>query len=302
MSNKVTFGLEQVHIAFQGVSQVESIEVLTGCSTDGEITVQVTSAAVTGSPVSVIVPLSTESHSTAAKVASAVANVLNNNTAISAAFRAVITGAVIKLIAKVAAVNDATLAIAVTPGSTGVTVGSSTNVTAGTTGWGVPIHVPGAVKLAPKAEGGSSTKYADNGPYFVVTTNNGYTGELEMVLVPDVILAEMLGWPIDDNGALIEVANAIPKHFALLGQVEGDQRNRRFVYYDMQVSRPEKEHETKGESLEVADDVLSFIIAPIDLEIGAETKPTVKSVLELSDTNSAAYNAFFNSVYVPLVA
>jgi len=302
MGNKVTYGLEQVYIAFQGVAQVESIEVLTGCGTDGEITVQVTSAAVTGSPVSAIVPLSTESHSTAAKVASAVANVLNNNSAISAAFRAVTLGATIKLIAKVAAANDATLSIAFTPGSTGVTVGSSTNVTAGTTGWGTPVAIPGAVSFAPKPEGESSTKYADNGPYFVITSNNGYTGDLTMVLVPDTILAEMLGWDIDSNGALIEVADAIPKHFALMGQVQGDSKNRRFVYYDTQVSRPEKEHATKNEKLEAADDVLSFIISPMDLEIGGETKSVVKSVLELSDTNATAYNSFFNSVYVPVAA
>lgn len=300
MDNKVTYGLEQVHIAFQGVTQVESIAVLTGCGTDGEITVQVTSAAVTGSPVSVIVPLSTESHSTAAKVASAVANVLNNNAAISAAFRAVISGATLKLIAKVAAANDATLAIAFTPGSTGVTVGSSTNVTAGTTGWGVPTALSGAVGFAPEPEGETVIKYADNGAYFVVSTNNGYAGDLTLVLVPDPILAEMLGWDIDDNGALIEVADAIPKNFALMGQIQGDAKNRRFVYYDTQVSRPKKEHKTKEEKFETADDVLSFVITPIDLEIGGETKPIVKSVMELNDTNATAYNSFFNSVYVPV--
>lgn len=298
MSNKVTFGLEQVHTAFKGISQVESIEVTAACTTDGEITVQVTSAAVTGSPVSVVVPLASETHTTAAKVASAIVNALNNNAAISAAFTVSVVGAVIYLTAKVVAANDATLEIAVTPASTGVTVGASTAVTAGATGWGVPTAIPGAVRFTPSAQGQESTFYADNNLYYTATSNNGYTAELEMALVPDVVLAEMLGWLIDDNGTLIEVSDATPKHFALMGQVEGDEKNRRFVYYDCLASRPGKENKTKGESVEVATDVLNLTIAPIEID----SRKVVKGTMELSASNATAYNAFFDSVYVPVVS
>lgn len=300
--NKITFGLENVHIAILGVSQVESIEVTAGCTTDGEIAVQVSSAAVTGSPVSVVVPLAAETHSTAAKVASAIANALNNNAAISAAFLVRASGAVIYLIAKVVAANDATLAIAVTVGSTGVTVGTSTNVTAGATGWGTPRAVPGAVDFSPKAQGKESTFYADNGIYFTSTSNNGYTADLEIALIPDDLLAEIMGWLTDSNGAIIEIANAIPKHFALMGQVCGDAKNRRFVYYDCLAARPEKSHKTKGESIDPATDKLALTIAPIQLPIGGETKTVVKGTMELSTTNVTAFNNFFNSVYMPVVA
>lgn len=295
MGNKVTYGLENVHVAFKGVAQVESIEVTAGCGTDGEITFTVTSGVVTGSPLGVVVPLSTESHGTAAKVASAIVNALNNNAAIAAGLKATVIGAVIYLTTKVIAANDATLAMAVTAGSTGVTVGSSTNVTAGATGYGVPTAVPGAVRFAPTAQGQESTFYADNGPYFVITANNGYTAELEMALVTDAMLAEMLGWRIDSNGMLVELSAGVPKRFALMGEVAGDDKNRRFVYYDCQASRPEKEHGTKGETIEPATDVLALTIFPID--IGGEN--VVKGVMELSATNTVAYNAFFNAVTLP---
>lgn len=158
-----------------------------------------------------------------------------------------------------------------------------------------PIAIPGAVRFTPSPQGQESTFYADNGPYFVVTSNNGYTAELEMALVPDDVLKDMLGWEIDSNGMLVEVANAMPKHFALMGQVEGDSKSRRFVYYDCVAARPAKEHTTKGETIEPATDVLTLTILPIEIA----KKSVVKGTMELSETNSTAYNAFFTAVTLP---
>jgi len=164
--------------------------------------------------------------------------------------------------------------------------------------WKPPVAIPGAVRWTPTAVGESSTFYADNTAYFTVTANNGYTGELELANVPDAVLAEMLGWEIDQNGMIVEVADAIPKKFALLGQVQGDKRNRRFVYYDCVASRPAKERTTKNESITPATDVLSLTISPIEID----GKMIVKGDLELSDTNATAYNGFFSAVYLPSFA
>lgn len=292
--NKVTFGLEKVHVAFKGVAQVESIEVLTGCTTDGEMTVTVTGVPLGGNK-ACIVPVSTESHGTPTKVASTVVDVLSHHADVSANYTASHIGPVIYLTAKIVAANDATLAIAFTPGTTGVTVGASINVTAGATGWGTPSAIPGAVRFALKSEGEETKFYADNGLYFTTNKNNGYTADLEMALVPDSVLSQMLGWTIDSNGMLVEMANGIPAHFALMGQVEGDDKNRRFVFYDCMASRPDKEHGTKSEKIEPQTDVLNLNITPI--EVGGNL--IVKGVMELSATNEVAYNAFFNAVTVP---
>ena len=161
--------------------------------------------------------------------------------------------------------------------------------------WKTPIPILGAVRWTPTAVGESSTFYADNTAYFTVTANNGYTGELELANVPDAILAEMLGWEIDDNGMIVEVSDAIPKPFALLGQVLGDKRNRRFVYYHCTASRPAKERQTKNESITPATDVLSLTISPIEIN----GRMIVKGDIELSDTNKAVFDSFFDSVYLP---
>lgn len=163
--------------------------------------------------------------------------------------------------------------------------------------WETPIHVPGAVRWTPTTVGEASTFYADNTSYFTITSNTGYTGELELANVPDAVIAEILGWIIDDNGMLVEVSDGIPKHFALLGQVLGDKRNRRFVYYDCVASRPAKERTTTNETTTPATDVLSVTVSPI---IVADRK-LVKGDLELSDTNATQYNGFFDDVYLPTI-
>ncbi|MGG6437376.1 major tail protein [Saccharococcus caldoxylosilyticus] len=169
------------------------------------------------------------------------------------------------------------------------------NTTTPTPTWETPIAIPGAVRFSPEPQGEESTFYADNGPYFTYTSNNGYNAELEMANIPDNILAEMLGWEIDANGMLVETTDGMPKEFALLGQILGDQRNRRFVYYRCKASRPSSEHNTRGESVEPATQTLNIRILPI--EIGG--KNVVRSVLELNDTNQAVYDSFFNAVTIP---
>jgi len=161
--------------------------------------------------------------------------------------------------------------------------------------WGAPTHIPGAVSLTPEPQGDENKFYADNGPYFVYTTNNGYTAELSVALIPDSILAEMLGWTIDDNGMLVETTDGEQKEFALMGQVLGDRKNRRFVYYRCKAARPGKGHSTRTESIEPNPDSLSITIMPIEIA----GKKTVRGQIELADTNAAVYNAFFDAVTTP---
>jgi len=161
--------------------------------------------------------------------------------------------------------------------------------------WETPVAIPGAVRFSPEPQGEETTFYADNGPYFTYTSNNGYTAELEMANLPDDVLAEMLGWEIDANGMLVETTDGTPKEFALMGQILGDKKNRRFVYYRCKASRPTAEHNTRGESVEPTTQTLNITILPI--EIGG--KNVVRGVIELNDTNQAIYDAFFSTVTVP---
>lgn len=161
--------------------------------------------------------------------------------------------------------------------------------------WETPTRISGAVSLTPSPEGESSPFYADDMVYFIATSNNGYTADLTMANLPDEILARMFGWEIDDNGMLVEIADGKPEKFALLGEVQGDARNRRFVYYDVQANRPSKDKQTKTETTTPDTDTLPITISPIEIS----EKLIVKGDMELSDTNKTAFDGFFNEVYTP---
>lgn len=79
--------------------------------------------------------------------------------------------------------------------------------------YSTPIPIPGAVSLSTDPEGSSEKFYADDSTYYSIVTNDGYTGELEVALVPDEVKESVFGWETDKNGALVEIADAIPKPF-----------------------------------------------------------------------------------------
>lgn len=161
--------------------------------------------------------------------------------------------------------------------------------------YGTPIKVPGAVSFTPSADGSQTVFHADNIAYFVMNANNGYTADLTVALIPDELLMQLLGWEKDDDGAIVEIANARTKSFALSFQVEGDAQNRRMTYFECVADRPAKEHSTNTDTVEIVPDILSLKISPID----HNGKKIVKSQIELSAANKVAYDAWFTDVTLP---
>lgn len=158
-----------------------------------------------------------------------------------------------------------------------------------------PIHIPGVVGFSVSPEGNENSFYADNTLYWHYESNNGYSGELEMALVPDEILAEMLGHTIDSNGMIVESTEDKPREFALMGQIQGDKKNRRFVYYRVKAGRFGQESSTATETIVPSTDVLSLTIMPVE----AFGKKIVRGVIEPDETNQAVYEAFFDEVILP---
>lgn len=137
----------QVHTP---AAQTETIEVESACSNTEEITVSVTAATLLGddSGEEVTVALDSTVHTTATLVAAAVVQALNENDVISAVFTASNEAGVITLATKEPVANDSSLAIAFSVGTSGVTVGSSTDGTPGvpydivSIGWGDKFGLP----------------------------------------------------------------------------------------------------------------------------------------------------------------
>ena len=74
-------------------------------------------------------------------------------------------------------------------------------------------------------------------------------------------------------------------------EADGDDRQRRYVYWDCSASRPSREHNTKEESLEPGTDSLPITIAP------RSTDSAIGTYLEPTEENKAIYNKFFDKVY-----
>ena len=58
--------------------------------------------------------------------------------------------------------------------------------------FGTPVAMPGAVSLSLDAEGDNDPFYADDTVYYMVSNNNGYSGDLEIALIPESFLTDIL--------------------------------------------------------------------------------------------------------------
>ena len=158
--------------------------------------------------------------------------------------------------------------------------------------YGTPRAIPGAVNLSLSAEGDNSPFYADNIVYFRSNTNNGYSGDLEMALVPDWFKEEYLQEIKDTNGVQVETANATDfVYFALLFEFDGDVNKIRHVMYYCTASRPSVESQTKESSTTPVTETLSLTADPRD--------DGLVKARSTADTTDAVYNSWYQSVYVP---
>lgn len=158
--------------------------------------------------------------------------------------------------------------------------------------YSTPQPIPGAVSISLDAEGDSSPFYADGIVYFRSTANNGYSGDLELALIPEWFRTNILKETLDKNGVLVESAKITEmEKFALLFEFDGDVRCIRHVLYNCTASRPSIESETKEDAIEPGKEKLSITADPREDGL-------VKS--RTGDTTSeTAYNNWYKQVYIP---
>ena len=167
-----------------------------------------------------------------------------------------------------------------------------TRTTEGGYTYAAPKAIPGAVSISLDAEGESSPFYADGIVYFRTNTNNGYSGELEIALIPEWFRTEILKEKLDKNGVLVERADASEvEKFALLFEFDGDVHSIRHVLYNCDASRPSIESETREDTIEPGTEKLSLTADPREDGL-------VKS--RTGDTTSQeTYDNWYKTVYIP---
>lgn len=155
-----------------------------------------------------------------------------------------------------------------------------------------PKPIPGAVNIQMDPQGESNTFYADGVAYYVSYANSGYSGNLEVALIPESFSVDVLKERLDTTDkVLIENSAVEPALFALLFQFDGDAHGVRHVMYNCSVGRPSITGATTTNTREPQTATMPITASPMaDGTIKARTT---------ADTPSATYNGWFDAVWMP---
>lgn len=161
--------------------------------------------------------------------------------------------------------------------------------------FGTPVRIPGAVNLTMDAQGEPSTFYADDMAYYVTAANDGYSGTLEIALIPDSFRTDVLKESLDETAkVLTENVSAEAAPFALLFEFSGDQKATRHVLYNCSATRPSLSGATTTNTKDPTTERLTITATPLpNGNIRAKTT---------ADTPATQYNAWYTSVWQPTPA
>ncbi len=162
-------------------------------------------------------------------------------------------------------------------------------VSGSTVTFGTPVAIPGTVNITLSAEGDDTPFYADDTEYYRVMANNGYSGTLELALIPSAFRQLALGETLDTNGVLVEDSDKQGGEFALGFEMQGDDANILVWMYNVVASRPDVSAATKEASVTPQTDTLNITArADVDGLVIARTTDT---------TSSGTKTGWFSAVY-----
>lgn len=147
------------------------------------------------------------------------------------------------------------------------------NLETGTVTFGNPKRLLGAVSMDLSAQGDVIKLRADGMDYYVVNSNNGYQGDLNIARIPDWFRSDILGDTISaTDKVLVETNTQEPKAFAMLFEFLGDVKGTRHVLYNCAASRPNIKGENKDNLKDPDTDTLSLTASPLqDGKVKAST-------------------------------
>lgn len=161
-----------------------------------------------------------------------------------------------------------------------------------TGGYTTPVAISGAVNLTLDPQGDDYIFYADGIKYFEYHTNNGYSGSLEMALIPEDFKKDVLG-EVVSGGKVFELDDVQIVNFALGFQIDGDEKENLYWFYNCSASRPSVAGQTKEESIEVNTETLNISNSP-DPRITVNSKHPTK--VRNASTSTTSASTWFSAV------
>ena len=115
--------------------------------------------------------------------------------------------------------------------------------------FGVPVKIPGTVNVTLSPQGDSNPFYADDIEYFRTIANNGYSGSIELALLPADFRQLALGEILSEDNILYEKADNQGEEFAIGFEVQGDDKAAFIWLYNCVAERPDINAATQESSI-----------------------------------------------------
>lgn len=167
-----------------------------------------------------------------------------------------------------------------------------------TTAYGTPVAFPGAVNLSVNATSSDPTIFrADDSDYYIVSgAEQGFDGSFECAYVPEAFETDVLGMTKDDNGVILEGKDDSVKYVALMFEINGNEKPKRYLVPKVLFSKPNTEAETTGtDGNTPKTSTMSFKASP-------RPDDGYAKIHTGDDTPAATYDAWFTQVYTPEIA
>ena len=161
----------------------------------------------------------------------------------------------------------------------------------GTITFATPKHIPGACSFTMDAQGSEEKFTADAVLYYASYTDEGYAGTLTMALITEEFRKDILCDKEDPTDhVLVEYANQQSKPFALLYEIDGDQKATRRLMYYCTVSRPGENADGQAPRTPQTE-AMSITAAPL-----ADGRTRART---LDNTRDEVFNNWFKKVWEP---
>lgn len=176
----------------------------------------------------------------------------------------------------------------------------------GAMSYGEAINCPGAVNLSlDVSDSESEPFYADDSVYYLPAPKaSGYTGTLEVAVIPDALKLALMNYKTDEDDVMVEIAEGKTIYAGMTFEIDTDDKARRLVYYKVQLGTPSLAAATTESSKTPATDTLPITVLPTNKEFkfgtgSDQVSTTVISGYTTADTDSTAYNSWHEGPHLP---
>lgn len=139
-------------------------------------------------------------------------------------------------------------------------VGTYTVGTTGTVTLGTPYHQAGAVSFSPEEQSEENKFYADNIVYWGGYSGGTFEGDLEVAKFDNKFKTDFLGYVTLSDGGVALTKKATKPNLYIAFQVEGDDKPRRVIMYNVAPGVITREYNTIEETQEPTTETLNLMI------------------------------------------